>query len=182
MVFDQTVYVGNTSSETIYVRTTYEKWQQLKFSTEVKLMSGASTGGGFDFSQASDLTEGFTALAPHHTLKMIGSFFSAEADPPAMEAGGVAPGAAKRISISRNYRVPNRHAIIVTPLKTLQVVRGGALWQKRCKESASCPFMFRDKTKKLSLWQRLRGRKQRKAPKLDTCQVCGRGPKAAVAP
>ena len=151
MVFDQTVYVGNTSSEKIYVRTTYEKWQQLKFSTEVKLLSGASTGGGFNFSQASDFTEGFTALAPHQTLKMIGSFFSAEADPPATAAAGTAGTVpdGKRVSISRNYRVPNRHAIIVTPQLTLQVVRGGDRWQKRCEEASSCPFMIRKSSTEL---------------------------------
>ena len=139
MVFDQTIYVGNASDEKVYVRTTYEKWQQLKFSTEVKLMSGASTGGGFDFQQASDFTEGFTALAPHHTLKMIGSFFSAEANP--SNPGATGPVEAKRLSISRNYRVPNRHAIIVTPQQTVQVVREGEKWKKRCTEF--CPYMFR---------------------------------------
>ncbi|XP_038050891.1 uncharacterized protein LOC119724041 [Patiria miniata] len=141
MVFDQTVHVCNSSTEKIYVRTTYEKWQQLKFSTEVKLLSGTTTGGGFNLEQArGDFTEGFTALAPHHTLKMIGSFFSAEADrTDSVEA--------KRVNISRNYRVPNRHAIIVTPQKTLQVVRGGDRWKKRCQEF--CPFVFRKDSEKI---------------------------------
>ena len=138
MVCDQTIYVGNTSTEKIYVRTTHEKWQQLKFTTEVKLLSGSSIGGNFDLSKDSDFTEGFTALAPHHTLKMIGSFFSAEVDPP---AGAAVPATGKRMGISRNYRVPSHYAVIVTPQHTLQVVRGRARWKELCNEV--CPFMFR---------------------------------------
>ena len=139
MVFDQTIYVGNTAAEKIYVRTTYEKWQQLKFSTEVKLLSGGVAGGGVNFEQARDFTEGFTALAPHHTLKMIGSFFSAEADlPPPTDDE---PTVEKRQSISRNYRVPNKHSIIVTPQHTVQVVRSGDRWKKQCMET--CVFMIR---------------------------------------
>ncbi|XP_038050725.1 uncharacterized protein LOC119723894 [Patiria miniata] len=180
MVFDQTVYVCNASAEKVYVRTTYEKWQQLKFSTEVKLLSGTSTGGGFNFEQASDFTEGFTALAPHHTLKMIGSFFSAEADDQtaaAAGAGGAGAAETKRVNISRNYRVPNRHAVIVTPQMTLQVVRGGDQWNKRCQEF--CPFVIREKKRSPSLWQRLRGTTP-KVRKAETCQVCGRGGRSST--
>ena len=132
MVFDQTIYVANTSGQKIYVRATYEKWQQLKFSTEVQLLSG-SAGGAFNLERAScDLTEGYTALAPHQTLKMIGSFFSAE-----VTEADVA--AEKRLSISKNFRVPNHHSIIVTTQYTLQVVRTKCQWKKQCRET--CPNM-----------------------------------------
>ncbi|XP_071799112.1 uncharacterized protein [Asterias amurensis] len=181
MVFDQKIYVANTSSEKIYVRTTYEKWQQLKFSTEVKLMSQGAVGGGLNFEQMRDMTEGFTALAPHHTIKMIGSFFSAEVDSPheknaATTAGGGTTTESKTI-ISRNLRVPNAHSIIVTSQHTVQVVRSGAKWKKQCKES--CNYIIRGTKPSRSCWQRLAGR-QPSVSNTKACDVCKRGEPAAT--
>ncbi len=177
MVFDQTIYVANASSEKIYVRTTYEKWQQLKFSTEVKLMSQGVVGGGLNFEQMREMTEGFTALAPHHNIKMIGSFFSSEVNSPhGRNATTTAEGDGKttepRTIISRNFRVPNGHSIIVTSQHTVQVVRSGVKWKKQCMES--CQYIIRGKKPSRSLWQRLTGR-QPLATNKKVCDVCKRG-------
>ncbi|XP_071784278.1 uncharacterized protein [Asterias amurensis] len=169
MVFDQTIYVANTSGQKIYVRATYEKWQQLKFSTEVQLLSGSVAGGAFNLERAScDLTEGYTALAPHQTLKMIGYFFSAEVE--SITKDDVA--AEKRMSISKNFRVPNHHSIIVTSQYTLQVVRTKCQWKKQCRET--CPNMFQKHKRRRSVWlQLITG--QKKTESSETCRVCEQG-------
>ncbi|XP_038050776.1 uncharacterized protein LOC119723934 isoform X2 [Patiria miniata] len=182
-MFDQTVYLCNASDRKIYVRAVYEKWQKLKLSAELKApVGGGNVAAGFDYEQASNLSEGFTSVAPHHTLKMIGTFFSAWAKalpPKGVDADGYEAGddgvymLKETIRISRNYRVPGNHSIIVTPQRTVQVVHGRKQWKNRCREF--CPFMF-DKERRF----KLPGGKHTRLK--EPCPVCGRGERASSAP